>query len=178
MLFIPIVGIGISLIFYFYMKSIYRKVVPDVNKFTYMDYIEIHPFDLGNTRSKIIDYPAYLEKALKDMSNSEDEILVSQYNLNKFLYDRPPSLYEDIVFLGPTGLHLIHVFLQLSGFMLICWSVLILFKYLPAISAYYGKGMNWVLIITLLLYVFTYAYLLSLNLRWFTIISSVFMKFI
>ncbi len=173
MLLVPLIGIMISLFFYFYMKTVYRNVVPEVNKVTYMDFIDIAPFDLGNTRSKIIEYPVYLEKALKDMNEAEDEILVSRYNYNRYFHDRPPSLYEELVFLGPSGFYFIHASMQISGFVMISWSVLILFKYLSVIVAQYGKGMTWVILGIILLYIFIYSFLLSLNLRWYTIISSV-----
>ena len=173
MLFIPLIGIFISLIFYFYMKRIYRNVVPELNSNTYMDFIDIAPFDLGNTRSKIIEYPPYLEKALKDMNKAEDEVLISKYNFSKNFHDRPPSLYEDLVFLGSTGFYLINIILQVSGFILICWSILLLFKYLSEIIAYFGSGMVYVIIGVIVFYVFLYTFLLSLNLRWFTIITSV-----
>lgn len=158
------------------MKKVYRNVVPELNSNTYMDFIDIAPFDLGNTRSKIIEYPPYLEKALKDMNKVEDEILVSKLNFSRYFYDRPPSLYEDLVFLGSTGFYLINIILQVTGFMLICSSILILFKYLSQIQAYYGSGMTYVVVGVLVFYVLLYAFLLSLNLRWYTIITSVLMK--
>lgn len=173
MLTLPLLGIMISLFFYFYMKSVYKKVLPEVTHDTGLNYMEIAPFDLGNTRTHYIYYPAYLENALKDMGEVDDKILVSKYNYNRYFHDRPPSLYEELVFLGPAGFYIIHATMQISGFILISWSVLILFKYLSDIIAFYGKGMTWVILGLLMFYILTYSFLLSLNLRWYTIISSV-----
>jgi len=177
MMLIPLLTIILLFILYFYMKSVYRNVISEVNKLNYLDIIDIAPFDLGNTRSNIITYPLYLEKALKEMNNEkEDNIIVSNYNFHKFFHGRPPSLYEDLVIYGASGFYMLINLIQVIGFCFIIWMVVIIIKYSSMFITQMGDYFAFIFIPVLFLYIFFYAFLIAINIRWFTIISSIEMK--
>jgi len=177
MMLIPLLAIFMLFIMNFYMKHVYRGVISEVNKLNYLDVIDIAPFDLGNTRSNIITYPLYLENALKEMNNENaDNIIVSNYNFHKFFHGRPPSLYEDLVILGATGFYLIINTIQIIGFCFITWIVIMIIRYYSMFITQIGNNFSFIFIPLLFLYTIFFAFMIAINIRWYTIISSIEMR--
>lgn len=140
-----------------------------------MDFIDITPNDFGMRRTKIIDYPKYIDKALKQINSDSksDDINLSPFNCNNLFHTRPPSIYEDLMFLGTTGFFLLINIIQMIGFMFLIWSILFFFKEYNVMVAKEGKWVMCFFISLFIVYVCAFAYLLTLNLKWYTIISSV-----
>jgi hypothetical protein len=88
-------------------------------------------------------------------------------------HGRSPSLYEDTVIFGATGFYLLINTIQLIGFAFIAWTIAIFFKHLSYVIEYYGTIYVVLLIMVVLVYLALYCYILSISLRWYTIISSV-----
>jgi len=106
----------------------------------------------------------------------EDNIIVSNYNFHKFFHGRPPSLYEDLVIYGASGFYMLINLIQVIGFCFIIWMVVIIIKYSSMFITQMGDYFAFIFIPVLFLYIFFYAFLIAINIRWFTIISSIEMK--
>jgi hypothetical protein len=92
---------------------------------------------------------------------------------HRHFHSRPASLYEDQLFFGATGFILIINTLQAIGFVFIMWSVVLFVKHYYEISMQFGYICLAFIIPILLIYLVLYCYLISISLRWYTIISSV-----
>lgn len=158
------------------MKSIYRCVVVEVDKNNYMDFIDITANDFGMMRrTKIIEYPKYIDNSLRQLNSDSktDDINVSEFNFNKLYHSRPPSIYEDQILFGTTGFFLLINTIQMIGFMFIVWGILFFFKgYRVAVDSQ-GAWIGYTFIGLFILYLCVFAYILTLNLKWYTVISSV-----
>ena len=171
----PSGGILVSFLMHLYIKSIYRNVVVEVDKNNYMDFIDITANDFGMMRRiKIIDYPKYLENVLRQVASDSktDSIDVSQFNFNKLYHSRPPSIYEDLILFGTTGLFLMINVVQMIGFMFIIWGMLFFFREYIVVKSQ-GNLLAYLFVILLIFYLCVFAYILTINLKWYTIISSV-----
>lgn len=157
------------------MKSVYRNVVVEVDKINYMNYIDIGPNDFGMRGKKIIDYPKYLDNTLRAHTSEklDDGVDTSKYNFNKLYHSRPPMIYEDLVLFGTTGFYLLINTVQMIGFVFIIWSILFFFKEFNIVVKQEGKWFAYFFVVLMFLYLGAFSFLLTLNLKWFTIISSV-----
>ncbi len=140
-----------------------------------MNYIDNGPNDFGMMGKKIMDYPKYLESALKQQSSDlkTDNINVSQFNFNKLYHSRPPTIYEDLIIFGTSGFFFLINIIQIIGFMFIIWSILFFFKEYSAVVKIEGEWFTYFFITLLLIYIVIFAVLLTTNIKWYTIISSV-----
>ncbi len=84
-----------------------------------------------------------------------------------------PTMYEDQILFGATGFSLIINTIQTFGLTFVFWSLLLFVKHYTVILALYGNITYAFIIPGLVLYTMVYSYLLSISLRWFTILSSV-----
>jgi hypothetical protein len=140
-----------------------------------MDYIDNGTYDFGLLSGKIIGFPKYLLSAKNQQSSDMkfDNINVSQLNFNKLYHNRPPTLYEDLIIFGTSGFYLLINVIQIIGFMFIIWTILFFFKEYTVIVKEQGNWFIYFFISLLLIYIVTFAIILTINLKWYTIISSV-----
>jgi hypothetical protein len=172
---LPLGGILMSFLLHLYIKSIYRNVVVEVDKINYMNFIDIGPNDVGVRGKKIIDYPKYIDIALRQHTGeqSDDGIDVSKFNFNKLYHSRPPMIYEDLIMFGTSGFYLLINTIQMIGFMFILWSILFFFKEFSIVIKQEGEWFAYFFVFLFLIYIAAFTWLLALNLKWFSIISSV-----
>lgn len=169
MLCIPLAGLLICLGIYIYMRVFFRRVVQDINQDNYMSYNDILNFNQNFATGQFTNFPVYIDKAIEKPEDAK----VSKINFHEHFHHRTPSLYEDQILFGATGFFLAINTLQAIGFIFTAWGVALFFKHYSEISLYYGPSCLAFIIPTLVAYIILYAYLLSISLRWYTIISSV-----
>jgi hypothetical protein len=89
------------------------------------------------------------------------------------IHNNYPSLYEENMFMGETGFIFFMNFIQLILFLFCVWSTFIFTK--EIFNIYYNQPI-WMFAISIasfIIYFFLYAYLISISIRWYTIISSI-----
>ena len=168
LLLFPIIGLGCGLLLYFYMRKVYRRVVQEVNKNNYLSYTDVE-FNQNFAFENFKEYPVYLDEVFSKglMAKLVDG------NSHRNFHKRIPNLYEEQVIFGASGFSLLVNIIQCLGFIFIAWSVLIFVKHMNEILSFYGSLMLALIILTLVVYVILYTYLISISIRWLTIISSV-----
>lgn len=83
MLCLPLVGIGITISLYLYMKVIYRRIVKEINSDECMDYLDLGGFNQQlkvDDKTVFLHYPVYIDKSLE----KADETKLSKINLHKY----------------------------------------------------------------------------------------------
>lgn len=89
------------------------------------------------------------------------------------IHNNYPSFYEENMFMGSTGYNVLLNLVQCILFLFTAWSTLIFSK--EIFNIYYEKPL-WIFLCTIglfILYFFLYAFLISITIRWYTIISSI-----
>jgi hypothetical protein len=168
LLLFPILGLGVGLLLYFYMRKVYRRVVQEVNKNNYLSYTDVE-FNQNSAFENFKEYPVYLDEVFS--KGLMDKLVEGNNHIN--FHRRIPTLYEEQIIFGASGLSVLTNILQCLGFIFIAWTVLIFVKHMDAINSFYGSIMVAFIILALVIYVILYTYLISISLRWLTIISSV-----
>lgn len=64
MMCIPVLGLIVGLIIYFYMKHIYRKVVQEINKDNYMSYNDLQEFNQHFATGQFTNFPNYIDNVI------------------------------------------------------------------------------------------------------------------
>jgi hypothetical protein len=67
----PIAGLLVAIAIYFYMKSVYRKVVLEINKGNYTDFHDIEQQLNQQNTTTVFEFPIYLDKAHSKPKESE-----------------------------------------------------------------------------------------------------------
>ncbi len=75
---------------------------------------------------------------------------------------------------GASGFAMIINFLQAIGMSFVIWSLVLFLRHYVQILSTYGNFTYAFIIPGLVIYTVVYSYLLSISLRWYTIIASVF----
>ena len=151
------------------MRIIYRRVVKEINGDNYMLYFDVKNFNQKSATGEFTNFPVYIDK----ITDKAEDISVSRFNFHEHFQRRTPSLYEDQIIFGATGFSLLLNFLQSIGFIFIAWSILLFVKHFDDIVSHYGNISLVVLIPSFAFYLIAYGYLISISLRWYTVISSV-----
>lgn len=95
---------------------------------------------------------------------------------NRHLHQRAPSLYEDLIIFGQSGIYFLLNVIQCCSILLICWCVATFSHFSDKIAAEYSNFAYFFLVIGLIIYVAAQLYLTVIGLKWITLISSVEMK--
>jgi hypothetical protein len=67
----PLFGLALSLAIYFYMKSIYRKVVIEIHEGNYTDFHDIEQQLNQQNTTTVYEFPAYLDRVSSEPKLSE-----------------------------------------------------------------------------------------------------------
>jgi len=89
------------------------------------------------------------------------------------IHNNYPSLYDEMMFMGSTGFN---IFLNLIQCILFLFTVWTTFIFTKEIFNIYNQKPIWMFVCTIIifiLYFFLYTYLISITIRWYTIISSI-----
>ena len=170
---LPLFGIGITLIIYLYCKIVYRKVIEKITQNNMSDYQD-SDFSLNNAlQSK--GYPIYLKKIILD-ENEYNKLNQENEGVHYHMHNRPPSLYEENMILGATGFAFILNAAQACAMILCIWSVVIFAKHSYILREKYHKFIYAFLIFLLIIYFSVQGFLISILLKWYSIIDSIEMK--
>lgn len=169
MLCYPIIGILTSLLIYWYLRIIYRRVVIEVNENNHMEFSDLEHFNQQYATGKFLNYPLYIDNVMKDSKMAQ----ISKINLHEHFHHRSPSLFEDNMFFGASGFYILLNTLQAIGFVFIVWTVLLITKHLGAMLDVFGNSFLFLVIPIIAIYIAVYSFIISISLRWYTVISSV-----
>jgi hypothetical protein len=75
----PLLGLATGLLLYYYMRTIYRKVVQEINKDNYMSYLDLEHFNQHYATGQFINFPVYIDSQMKN----QEETNVSGHNLHE-----------------------------------------------------------------------------------------------
>ena len=170
---IPFLGLLISFILLLYTKNIYRKVIEPINQNNISDYQDVD--SNSNSALQSIAHPKYLLHLIqneKEMENLND----NKSFIHQNFHQRPPSIYENLLFFGISGFSLILNIIQSICIIFIACSIITFTKHYHKIINKYSNLINILLIGSLIIYFILQGYLTALLLKYYTIINSIEMR--
>jgi len=110
--------------------------------------------------------PVYLQK---------DNIKLEEGNFSQHFHNRPSNFYETTVFFGITGFTFILNLIQSLAVVFVIWGIILYAKHLTAMMDYFGN--NKIILVAVIpitiIYFICMVLITTLNMRWYTIISSI-----
>ena len=170
---IPLLGLLISLSLYFYIIHVYRKIVKPINDDNINEYQDIEY--TSNDIYQSMAYPEYLSKIINEDSEMEKAKNIG-LSVHEHLHQRAPSLYEDLLFCGQSGIYFILNILQCCSILLICWCIATFAYFADKITKKFSNLHYWYIIIGFVLFTIAQVYITVICLKWLTMISSIEMK--
>ena len=132
---LPIIGILITTLIYFYCKSIYRKVIEKINQDNIANYQDVDYN--SNSALQSLSHPKYLLNLIQDEKEMEEMNKPDTFHIH--FHQRPSSLYENLIPFGISGFHILINIIQSICLIFICWGVITFGKHLSVIREKYNK---------------------------------------
>ena len=162
---LPLLGLIFLVITFIYLKYVYRKLVPEVNSSNVNKLLDLDYYNQELAIGTFGATPMYLKKF--DENKAE-----SKYSFTEHLIGRNSNYMEEAIIFGISGRYIIHNCLQSTMGVFVIYSTIII---VSEGSQFYNKFGAWIIpyfTVLLIIYMITYTYLISINLKYFTIFSS------
>jgi hypothetical protein len=137
-----------------------------------ISFLDIQAYNIIKTKKKMIDFPLYIVEALE----CENKANHSYSLLCKGCFDKsPPTMYENLIICGSSGLHVIIGILQVMGLSFVVWITFLVEREYILLLKIEGSFFFFMVMLILFFYIIAFPYLISNNLNILTIISSVYL---
>ncbi len=168
---LPIINVLLLIGLIAYLKSIYRRCVPEIDSTNLFELTDIPSTNPEDYKGHFSHPPEYLKKAY-EKSNILNQTS-NEYSFTQHIIGRAPSLFEDTILFGVSGRYLLQNLFQaiLATF----------FGYITLISVvegsyFYQKFGTYIIpLFTILVAIFfgLISYLSTICIRWMTILNSI-----
>lgn len=168
---LPLVNIILLLALIIYLKSIYRKCVPEIDSNNMFELTDIPSTNPEDYKAHFSQPPIYLKQAYE--KNSELLNNPKSYSFTQHIIGRASSLFEDVILFGVSGKYILNNLFQsiLSTFI----------GYLTLISIvegyyFYNEFGTYIIPVFIIIVLFFFAlicYLSTICIRWLTILNCI-----
>lgn len=178
----PIIGIIVVITIYSYLKIVYRRSVIKVTDDNYTEFKDLDEFNQNYASERFLNYPVYIESII----NNPEAAKVSQVNFHYHVHGRTSSYYEDTIVFGASGYYIIFNIFQTVVVVFVVWLTYTSLVVVPLLfnsdnnsninNKAYSTAVKIICICSLAVYTIIYCYLVTVTIKWYTVISSIEMK--
>jgi hypothetical protein len=174
MLTFPIIGIAVTVLLCYYMRNIYRQAVSEVNEENKENLADIKEYNsLNYDQETAIDWNKH-NQYIKDANEKPVSGYKPVFNMHIHLMNRSPSFYDDLILLGGSGFYVLLNIIQTIACSFIIWMTILILKHVTYMVNQYSGYILFAVIPIMILYLLINVFLFALTMKWYTIITSVY----